>query len=164
MLAGPPSIMSVVIRLISPIIITIQVRYNVIITLLYLLSCLTLDPLTLLDPVPDAVYDSINAVSGCMTGTRREVIGRIIEWIDGPAISRSAGCTVQQALESRRYQRRSLNFMPELTDSVLASFSSEVLDAAAGSPVSYLLLHTIWPSQCRPQSHTSKVFCGATII
>lgn len=41
------------------------------------------DPLALLDPVPDAVYDSINAVSGCTTGTRREVIGRIIEWVDG---------------------------------------------------------------------------------
>src|SRR5882762_7866532 len=55
------------------------------ITLLYLVSCpLTSGLLVLLDPVPDAVYDSINAVSGCMTGTRRKVIGRIIEWIDGP--------------------------------------------------------------------------------
>src|ERR1700679_2169540 len=54
------------------------------VTLLYLMSSpLTSGPLALLDPVPDAVYDSINAVSGCMTGTRREVIGRIIEWIDG---------------------------------------------------------------------------------
>jgi len=54
------------------------------VTFLYLVSCpLTSDPLALLDPVPDAVYDSINAVSGCMTDTRREVIGHIIEWIDG---------------------------------------------------------------------------------
>jgi hypothetical protein len=51
------------------------------VTLLYL--ALTSGPLALLDPVPDAVYDSINAVSGCMTGTRQEVIGRITEWIDG---------------------------------------------------------------------------------
>ena len=51
------------------------------VTLLYL--TLTSGPLALLDPVPDAVYDSINAVSGCMTGTRQEVIGRITEWIDG---------------------------------------------------------------------------------
>src|SRR5882672_4874508 len=79
--------MSVVIRLISDQsqIITTQVRCNVIITLLYLLSCLTSGPLTLLDPVPDAVYDSINAVSGCMAGTREEVIGCITEWIDGPS-------------------------------------------------------------------------------
>jgi NACHT domain len=54
------------------------------VTLLYLVSwILTSGPLAFLDPVPDAVYDSINAVSGCMAGTRREVIGRIIEWIDG---------------------------------------------------------------------------------
>jgi hypothetical protein len=54
------------------------------ITLLYLVSCpLTSGLLVLLDPVPDAVYDSISAVSGCMTGTRREVIGHIIGWIDG---------------------------------------------------------------------------------
>jgi NACHT domain len=54
------------------------------VTLLYLVPCpLTSGPLALLDPVPDAVYDSINAVSGCMIGTRQEVIGRIIEWIDG---------------------------------------------------------------------------------
>src|SRR5882762_2460027 len=93
MLAGPPLIMSVVIRLISDKsqIITIQltrVRCSVIIrliTLLYLLSCLTIDLLMLLDPVPDAVYDSINAVPGCMAGTRQEVIGRITEWIDGPS-------------------------------------------------------------------------------
>src|SRR5882762_6422123 len=56
------------------------------ITLLYLVSCpLTSGLLVLLDPVPDAVYDSINGVSGCMTGTRQEVIGHITEWIDGPS-------------------------------------------------------------------------------
>jgi hypothetical protein len=54
------------------------------VTLLYLVSCpLTSDTLALLDPVPDAVFDSINAVSECMAGTRQEVIRRIIEWIDG---------------------------------------------------------------------------------
>jgi hypothetical protein len=48
-----------------------------------LLSKLTSDPLALLNPVPDAVYDSINAVSGCLAGTRQEVIGQIVQWIDG---------------------------------------------------------------------------------
>src|SRR6267378_4262714 len=56
------------------------------VTLLYLVSCpLTSGPLALLNPVPDAVYDSINAVSGCMTGTCQEVIGHITQWIDGPS-------------------------------------------------------------------------------
>src|SRR5712671_4399066 len=44
---------------------------------------LTSDTLALLDPVPDAVYNSINGVSGCMAGTRQEVIGQIVQWIDG---------------------------------------------------------------------------------
>ena len=81
MLAGPPSIISVEIRLISQLTL---VRCNAIATLLYLVSCrLTPEPLALLDPVPDAVYDSINAVSGCMTGTRQEVVEHIFGWIDG---------------------------------------------------------------------------------
>ena len=83
MLAGPPSITSVVIWSISRLTL---VRCIAIITLLYLVCCrLTSDLLALLDPVPDAVYDSINAVSGCMSGTRQEIIGRIIAWIDGPS-------------------------------------------------------------------------------
>jgi hypothetical protein len=42
-----------------------------------------LGPLQLLNPVPDAAYDSIQGVSGCMEGTRQEIIGTILEWIDG---------------------------------------------------------------------------------
>src|SRR6202050_3622709 len=42
-----------------------------------------LEPLQLLNPVPDAAYDSIQGVSGCMEGTRQEIIGKIFEWIDG---------------------------------------------------------------------------------
>jgi hypothetical protein len=41
------------------------------------------DTLALLDPVPDAMYNSIYAVSGCLAGTRQEVIGHILQWIDG---------------------------------------------------------------------------------
>jgi hypothetical protein len=44
---------------------------------------LPLEPLQLLDPVPDALYDSIQGVSGCLEGTRQEIIGEILEWIDG---------------------------------------------------------------------------------
>jgi hypothetical protein len=44
---------------------------------------LLLDPLQLLNPVPDAAYDSIQGVSGCMEGTRQEIIGKILEWTDG---------------------------------------------------------------------------------
>ena len=44
---------------------------------------LRLEPLQLLNPVPDATYDSIQGVSECMEGTRQEVIGKIIRWIDG---------------------------------------------------------------------------------
>ncbi|KIM82206.1 hypothetical protein PILCRDRAFT_820586, partial [Piloderma croceum F 1598] len=39
--------------------------------------------LQLLNPVPDAVYDSIRGVSECMEGTCQEVIGKVIQWIDG---------------------------------------------------------------------------------
>ena len=42
-----------------------------------------LEPLQLLNPVPDAAYDSIQGVSECMEGTRREVIGKVVRWIDG---------------------------------------------------------------------------------
>ena len=81
MLAGPPSMVSVVIRLISQL---VRSRCNAITMLLYLVSCcLTSEPLALLNPIPDAVYDSLNAVSGCMTGTRQEVIACIVEWMDG---------------------------------------------------------------------------------
>ena len=44
---------------------------------------MTPDLKELLNPVPDAAYDSIGGVGGCLEGTRREVIGKIIEWIDG---------------------------------------------------------------------------------
>src|SRR6202167_145846 len=43
----------------------------------------TLDVLALLDPVPDATYNSMGGVSGCLEGTRQEVIGKIVGWIDG---------------------------------------------------------------------------------
>src|ERR1700734_215626 len=43
----------------------------------------TLDVLALLDPVPDATYNSMGGGSGCMEGTRQEVIGKIVGWIDG---------------------------------------------------------------------------------
>ncbi|KIM73486.1 hypothetical protein PILCRDRAFT_829061, partial [Piloderma croceum F 1598] len=41
------------------------------------------EPLQLLNPVPDAAYDSIQGVSECMEGTRQEVIGKVVLWIDG---------------------------------------------------------------------------------
>jgi hypothetical protein len=44
---------------------------------------LPLELLELLNPVPDAMYDSIRGVSGCLEGTRQEIIGKILEWIDG---------------------------------------------------------------------------------
>ena len=44
---------------------------------------LHLDPLQLLNPVPDAAYDSIQGVSGCMEGTRQEIIHKILQWMDG---------------------------------------------------------------------------------
>jgi hypothetical protein len=47
------------------------------------LSYLTLDLLALLHPVPDATYDSMGSVSGCLAGTRKEIIGTIMEWVDG---------------------------------------------------------------------------------
>ncbi|KIM73846.1 hypothetical protein PILCRDRAFT_14919 [Piloderma croceum F 1598] len=43
----------------------------------------SLDFKALLNPVPDATYDSIEGVEGCLEGTRLEVIGKIMEWIDG---------------------------------------------------------------------------------
>ena len=33
--------------------------------------------------MPDATYDSIEGVGGCLEGTRQEVIGKIKEWING---------------------------------------------------------------------------------
>ena len=33
--------------------------------------------------MPDAAYDSIEGVGGCLAGTRQEVIGEILEWIEG---------------------------------------------------------------------------------
>ena len=44
---------------------------------------MTPDLKELLNPVPDAAYDSIEGVGGCLEGTRQEVIGKIIGWIDG---------------------------------------------------------------------------------
>jgi hypothetical protein len=44
---------------------------------------LSLERLQLLNPVPDATYDSIRGVSGCLEGTRQEIIEEIFEWIDG---------------------------------------------------------------------------------
>src|ERR1700683_3382038 len=44
---------------------------------------LHLEPLQLLNPVHDAAYDSIRGVDGCLEGTRQEIIGKIVEWIDG---------------------------------------------------------------------------------
>jgi NACHT domain len=44
---------------------------------------LLLEPLLLLNPVPDAAYDSIQGVSECMEGTRQEVVGKLMLWIDG---------------------------------------------------------------------------------
>ena len=44
---------------------------------------LPLEVLQLLNPVPDAMYDSIRGVSGCMEGTRKGVIGKVLEWFDG---------------------------------------------------------------------------------
>ena len=41
------------------------------------------DPLAQLSPVLDAVHNSIRSVSGCMEGTRQEVIEKIVQWIDG---------------------------------------------------------------------------------
>src|SRR6202167_5474974 len=49
----------------------------------YVLKCPTLDVLALLDPVPDATYNSMGGVSGCMGGTRQEVIGKIVRRING---------------------------------------------------------------------------------
>src|ERR1700691_4856741 len=49
----------------------------------YVLKCPTLDVLALLDPVPDATYNSMGGVSGCMEGTRQEVIGKIVRRING---------------------------------------------------------------------------------
>jgi NACHT domain len=42
-----------------------------------------LEPLQLLNPVPDAAYDSIQGGSECMEGTRQEVVGKLMLWIDG---------------------------------------------------------------------------------
>ena len=133
--------------------------------LLYLVSwLLTSGPLALLDPVPDAVYDSINAVSGCMAGTCWEVIGRIIEWIDGRS-GQSIAWLYGAAGSGKSAISKSVAELYAGVNRLGASFfSSEVLDAAAGSPVSYRLLRTILPSQFRPQSHISKTFCGATFI
>jgi hypothetical protein len=50
---------------------------------LTVITHLHLDPLQLLNPVPDAAYDSIQGVSGCMEGTRQEIIHKIFQWIDG---------------------------------------------------------------------------------
>jgi hypothetical protein len=44
---------------------------------------LPVELLQLLNPVPDAKYNSIRGVSECLEGTRQEIIGKIIEWIDG---------------------------------------------------------------------------------
>ena len=44
---------------------------------------LPLELLQLLNSVPDAMYDSIRSVSRCLEGTHQEIIGKIIEWVDG---------------------------------------------------------------------------------
>ena len=81
--------MSKAIRLILQIrsyIIPILVRCNSIIILLYTQRprYSTSDPLAQLQPVAEAMYDSIEChVSGCLVGTRQEIIGRIVGWIDG---------------------------------------------------------------------------------
>ena len=82
MLADAPSTMLVMIRSMAP---TPSVRYKTILVILHthFLSYLTPDLKELLNPVPDAAYDSLEGVGGCLEGTRREVIGRIMEWIDG---------------------------------------------------------------------------------
>jgi hypothetical protein len=40
------------------------------------------DLLELLQPVHEATYDSMGSVSGCLEGTRQEIIGKVVEWID----------------------------------------------------------------------------------
>src|ERR1700691_3916492 len=96
MLAEPSSIISVATRLMSstP---TMLVRYKAFLSLSYTHHSvyLTVDPLALLYPVPDATYDSMGNVSGmgnvsdmgnvsgCLEGTREEIIGRIVQWIEG---------------------------------------------------------------------------------
>src|SRR6202167_3545016 len=42
-----------------------------------------IDLLALLQPVRDATYDSMGSASGCLEGTRQEVIRKIVGWIDG---------------------------------------------------------------------------------
>jgi hypothetical protein len=59
------------------------VRSNVILALPLFILTLSLELLQLLTPVPDAMYDSIRGVSGCLEGTRQEVIRKIFEWIEG---------------------------------------------------------------------------------
>ena len=73
------------------------VRYKAFLSLSYTHHSvyLTVDPLALLYPVPDATYDSMGNVSGmgnvsdmgnvsgCLEGTREEIIGRIVQWIEG---------------------------------------------------------------------------------
>lgn len=56
------------------------------------------DPLAPLHPVTDAMHDHIRAVSGCMEGTRQEIIGKIVEWIDGSNDKRI--CWIQGAAGS----------------------------------------------------------------
>ena len=75
------------------------------------------DTLALLDPVPDdTVYNSINAVSGCLAGTRQGshwTDHSVDRWklTDKPMCCGYMGQRVMD-LESRRYQRRSLNCAP----------------------------------------------------
>ena len=82
---------------------------------------LHLEPLQLLNPVPDAAYDSIQGVSGCMKGTREEIIGKIFEWIDGgsdkPVCWLSGAAGAGKSAISRTVAR-----MCEGSDKLCASF------------------------------------------
>ena len=84
-------------------------------------------------------FDSIGSVSRCMPGTRQEVIGKIIAWIDGGnrPIGLCAGYTGQLGQESRRYQGRSLNCAPDMIGTVAASFSCSRQDVEVPSLTSY---------------------------
>jgi hypothetical protein len=69
----------------------------------------------------------------------------------------------QLDLGSPRYQRQSLNFALQITDSQPASFSCEVLDGEAKLPTLYRHWGIISLSPSQPQDHISKMSCEGSI-
>src|SRR6202451_499043 len=84
-------------------------------------SLASIELLKPLNPVPDAMYDSIRGVSGCLEGTRQEIIGKIFEWIDGG--SDQPVCWLNGAAGSGKSAiARTVAHLCERSDRLCASF------------------------------------------